>query len=155
MSLVGSYDPANIFGKIIRGEAPAAKIFEDDETLAFMDAFPQARGHCLVVHKSARARNLLDVETAALCAVMRTVQRVTRAVGEALSPDGILVTQFNGAAAGQSVYHLHVHVIPRWEGVALARHGGGMAEPTELAALATQIAGHMETIPGPARDAPA
>jgi histidine triad (HIT) family protein len=144
MSLDGSYDPANIFAKIIRGEAPAARIFEDEETLAFMDAFPQARGHCLVIHKHSRARNLLDIEAGPLRAVMLTVQRVTRAVRAALSPDGILVTQFNGAPAGQTVFHLHVHIIPRWEGVALGRHGGGMAEPGELAALASQIAAEVE-----------
>lgn len=144
MSLEGQYDPANIFAKIVRGEAPAARIFEDDETLAFMDAFPQARGHCLVVHKTAPARNLLDIESRPLCAVMLTVQRVARALRGALNPDGILVTQFNGAPAGQTVYHLHVHLIPRWEGVALGRHGAGTADPGELAALAKQIAARIE-----------
>ena len=140
MSLDGQYDEGNIFAKIVRGEIPAAKVFEDDDTLAFMDAFPQGNGHTLVVHKRSRARNLLDVEPAELNAVMATVQRVARAVRTALAPAGIVVTQFNGAPAGQTVFHLHVHILPRWEGVALGRHGAGMANGVELGALAAQIA---------------
>ena len=140
MSLDGQYDTDNIFARIVRGEIPAAKVFEDDDTLAFMDAFPQAKGHTLVVHKRSRARNLLDIDLADLNAAMASVQRVTRAVRAALAPDGIVVTQFNGAPAGQSVFHLHMHIIPRWNGVALGRHGGGMADGAELKALAAQIA---------------
>ena len=140
MSLDGQYDEGNIFARIVRGEIPAAKVFEDDDTLAFMDAFPQVRGHTLVVHKRSRARNLLDVDIADLSAVMATVQRVTRAVRTALTPDGIVVTQFNGAPAGQTIFHLHVHILPRWTGVALGRHGAGMADGVELGALAAQIA---------------
>jgi len=145
MSLDGPYDPANIFARIARGEAPAARVFEDTETLAFMDVFPQARGHTLVIHKTATARNLMDIEPAPLEALILTVQRVTRAVRAALQPDGIVVTQFNGAAAGQTVHHLHFHIIPRWEGVPLGRHAGGaMADPTELEALAREIAARIE-----------
>src|SRR5438270_1191466 len=130
MSLDGVYDEDNVFAKILRGEIPAARIFEDEATLAFMDAFPQSRGHCLVIHRTARARNLLDVELPALNAMMATVQRVARAVRAALNPDGIVITQFNGAASGQTVFHLHVHIIPRWQGAPLGRHGeGGMADP--------------------------
>ena len=140
MSLDGQYDPDNIFARIVRGEIPAARVFEDNDTLAFMDAFPQVRGHTLVVHKCSPARNLLDVDVADLNAVMATVQRVTRAVRTALNPDGIVITQFNGAPAGQTIFHLHVHILPRWEGVALGRHGGGMADPVELKALAEEIA---------------
>ncbi|WP_411286575.1 HIT family protein [Phenylobacterium sp.] len=140
MSLDGTYDDGNIFAKILRGDMPAARVFEDDHVFAFMDAFPQARGHVLVIPKHSRARNLLDEEPERLATLMQGVQRVTRAVRAALSPDGIVVTQFNGAPAGQTVYHLHVHVIPRWEGVALGRHGAGMADPEELKALAAQIA---------------
>ena len=140
MSLDGQYDEGNIFAGIVRGEIPAARVFEDDDTLAFMDAFPQVRGHTLVVHKRSRARNLLDVDIADLSAVMATVQRVTRAVRTALTPDGIVVTQFNGAPAGQTIFHLHVHILPRWTGVALGRHGAGMADGVELGALAAQIA---------------
>jgi histidine triad (HIT) family protein len=141
MSLDGTYDDGNIFAKILRGEAPAARVFEDDHVLAFMDVFPQARGHTLVIPKHSTARNLMDEEPQVLADVILGVQRVTRAVRAALNPDGIVVTQFNGATAGQTVYHLHFHIIPRWEGVALGRHGaGGMADPAELKALAAEIA---------------
>ncbi|MDB5470472.1 MAG: hypothetical protein JWR84_2032 [Caulobacter sp.] len=139
MSLDGTYDDANIFAKIVRGEIPSARVFEDDDVLAFMDAFPQAKGHCLVISKTSKARNLLDVEPEVLVKVMAAVQRLTRAARKALKPDGIVVTQFNGAPAGQTIFHLHFHVIPRWEGEALGRHGGGMADPAELQALAGRI----------------
>ena len=145
MSLNGVYDDQNIFAKIVRGEAPAVKIAEDAETLAFMDVFPQSRGHCLVVSKTSKARNLLDVEPEALNAVMATVQKVARAVVKVLTPDGVVVTQFNGASAGQTVFHLHVHIIPSWEGQPLGRHsGGGMADLDELKGLADQIAARIE-----------
>src|ERR1700689_5315288 len=111
MSLDGAYEDDNIFAKIVRGQIPAARICEDQATLAFMDAFPQSRGHSLVVHKASRARNLLDVERDALAAIMVATQRIARAVRLALKPDGIMVSQFNGSAAGQTVFHLHVHVI--------------------------------------------
>jgi histidine triad (HIT) family protein len=139
MSLDGAYDDSNIFARILRGEIPSARIFEDDKTLAFMDAFPQTRGHALVVHKTSRARNLLDVEPEALNEVMATVQKVTRAARAALRPDGITVIQFNGAVAGQTIFHLHFHVMPRWEGVPPGAHGRGQADPAELAELAAAI----------------
>jgi histidine triad (HIT) family protein len=141
MSLDGTYDNGNIFAKILRGEMPAARVFEDEHVFAFMDVFPQSRGHTLVIPKHSTARNLLDEEPQVLADLILGVQRVTRAVRSALNPDGIVVTQFTGAPAGQTVYHLHFHVIPRWEGVPLGRHaGGGMADPSDLAALAEQIA---------------
>lgn len=110
MSLHGTYDEGNIFARLIRGEIPSARIAEDADTLAFMDAFPQSPGHCLVVSKTSRARNLLEVEPEALTAVMTQVQRLTRAVSAALEPDGVIVTQYNGAPAGQTVFHLHVQI---------------------------------------------
>jgi histidine triad (HIT) family protein len=141
MSLDGTYDEANIFAKILRGEAPAARVFEDDHVLAFMDVFPQSRGHTLVIPKHNRARNLLDADPQVLAPLILGVQRVTRAVRAALNPDGIAVMQFNGAPSGQSVYHLHFHIIPRWEGRPLRGHAsGGMADAAELKALAEQIA---------------
>ncbi len=144
MSLDGTYDDGNIFAKILRGEAPAVRVFEDEQVLAFMDVFPQSRGHVLVIPKATKARNLLEVEAPVLADLMAGVQRVAIAVRAALNPDGIVVTQFNGSAAGQTVYHLHVHIIPRWEGVALSRHGaGGMADMAELRVLADQIAAKM------------
>jgi histidine triad (HIT) family protein len=144
MSLDGAYDPNNIFAKILRGEAPSVRIYEDDHVLAFMDVFPQSRGHCLVIPKHSRARNLLEVEPQVLGPLMLGVQRVAKAVRAALKPDGIVVTQFNGAPSGQTVFHLHVHIIPRWEGVPLRAHGqGGMADMDELKALAHAIAGQI------------
>ena len=140
MSLDGTYDAGNIFAKILRGEMPAARVFEDDHVLAFMDVFPQAKGHTLVIPKHSTARNFLEEEPQVIGPLMLGVQRVARAVRAALQPDGLVITQFNGAASGQTVYHLHFHIIPRWEGVALGRHGEGMADPAELKALAAQIA---------------
>ncbi len=141
MSLDGTYDDGNIFAKILRGDMPAARVFEDEHVLAFMDVFPQARGHTLVIPKHSTARNLLDEDPAVLAELIKDVQRVARAVRAALKPDGLVVTQFNGALAGQTVYHLHFHIIPRWEGVPVGRHAsGGMADPAELKVLAAQIA---------------
>ena len=141
MSLDGVYEDGNVFAKILRGEISAAKVFEDAETLALMDVFPQTRGHTLVISKTSKARNLLDIEPAALNAVMATVQRVARAVRAALNPDGIVISQFNGSAAGQTIFHLHVHILPRWAGVEMGRHGeGGMADAAELSELAARIA---------------
>ncbi len=141
MSLDDDYDPNNIFARIIRGEAPCAKVFEDGEVFSFMDAFPQARGHTLVVSKLSRARNLLDVDPLELKSVILGVQRIARAIRSALKPDGLIVTQFNGAAAGQTVFHLHFHIIPRWTNETLAAHGGtGSANQDELKTLAKLIA---------------
>ncbi len=140
MSLDGDYDDGNIFARILRGEIPSAKVYEDDDVLAFMDAFPQARGHTLVVHKHSRARNLLDIEPEALEALILGVQKVARGLREAMKPDGVLVTQFNGAPAGQTIFHLHFHILPRWAGEPLDAHGRGQAEPGELVRLAAQIA---------------
>jgi histidine triad (HIT) family protein len=141
MSLDGTYDPGNIFAKILRGEMPAARVFEDEHVFAFMDVFPQAKGHTLVIPKHSTARNFLEEEPQRVGPLMLGVQRVAKAVRAALKPDGLVITQFNGAPAGQTVYHLHFHIIPRWEGVPLGRHGGGgMADPEELKALAAQIA---------------
>ena len=140
MSLDGVYDPDNIFAKIVRGELPCAKVFEDADTLAFMDVFPQGPGHTLVIHKRSRARNLLEAEPGDLAVLIATVRRIAIAIRAALTPDAVTVLQFNGAVSGQTIYHLHFHVIPRWEGVALGRHAAGMADAGELAALASRIA---------------
>ena len=140
MSIDGAYDPDNIFAKILRGEMASAKVWEDEASFAFMDAFPQSTGHTLVISKTSRARNLLDAEPETLTALIASTQRVARAVRTALKPDGIVVTQFNGAAAGQTIYHLHFHIIPRWAGAAVGRHGAGvMADIGELRAQAEAI----------------
>lgn len=144
MSLDGAYDPDNVFAKIIRGDMPAVKVWEDDEVLALMDVFPQAPGHVLVIHKGSTARNLLEIETADLAALMAGVRRTARAVEAALKPDGLKVVQYNGAPAGQTVFHLHVHVIPIHEGRPLGRHGGGIADMDELKATAARIAAALE-----------
>jgi len=141
MSLDGTYDDGNIFAKILRGEMPAALVLEDEHVFAFMDVFPQSKGHTLVIPKHSTARNLLEEEPQVLSELILGVQRVARAVRAALNPDGLVITQFNGAPAGQTVYHLHFHIIPRWEGVPVGRHAGGqMADAGELKALAQQIA---------------
>lgn len=134
-----SYDSANIFARILRGEVPAHKVYEDDTALVMMDIFPQSRGHTLVIPKAA-SLNLLDADPAVLSALMPLVQRVANAVKAATNADGIRIAQFNEAAAGQSVFHLHFHIIPAYEGVALGAHGGGKADDGELAALAQDIA---------------
>lgn len=113
-----SYDPTNIFAKILRGELPAHKVYEDDNVLAFLDIMPRAPGHTLVIPKSS-ARNLLDVGPEALSHVMHAAQKIARAAIKAFDADGVTVQQFNESAGGQVVFHLHVHVIPRHNGVAM------------------------------------
>ncbi|MGC5777872.1 HIT family protein [Methylobacterium sp. NFXW15] len=133
-----AYDPNNVFGKILRGEMPAHKVYEDEHVLAFMDVMPQGEGHTLVIPK-APSRGLLDAEPETLATLMRGVQTVARAVKAAFAADGLTIFQFNEAAGGQTVFHLHVHVIPRKDGVPLKRHEGGMADPAVLAAHAERI----------------
>ena len=145
MSLDGTYDSANIFAKILRGEAAAVRIYEDADVLAFMDLFPQSNGHALVISKTSTARNILDVDAAVLMKLTSAVQRVARAVRTALQPDGITIVQFNGQAAGQTVFHLHFHVIPIWAGQPLKGHDHGqMADVDELRQLAGRIAAQLE-----------
>jgi len=140
MTLHADYDPNNIFAKIIAGDMPSVKVYEDDLSLAFMDVFPQAEGHVLVIPKTVQARNFLDIPTEKLGPYMECVQHVAQGVESALKPDGLVVTQFNGAPAGQTVFHLHFHIIPRWEGQALRGHAGGqMADLDDLEALAQKI----------------
>lgn len=140
MGLDGDYDRDNIFAKILRGEMPAAKVYEDEAALAFLDLFPQSKGHTLVLPKSP-VRNLFDAEPAVLESLILRVQKVARGVRHVLQPDGVTVMQFNGQVAGQSVFHLHFHIVPRWDGVPMRGHGqAGMADKDELAALATKIA---------------
>lgn len=140
MTLHAPYDPANIFAKMLRGEIPAIKIFEDDVALAFMDIFPQAPGHVLVIPKGVEARNMLDMPAAKLGAYMERVQRVAQAVDRALAPQGLIITQFNGAPAGQTVFHLHFHIIPKETGIDLRPHAAGTpADMAELQSIAGRI----------------
>lgn len=143
MSLHGTYDPQNIFAQIIRGDAPCYRLYEDDDVLAFLDLFPQSYGHALVIPKRSAARNLLDVDPEALAKVMAVVQRLSRVMAEELKPAGIQVAQFNGAPAGQTVFHLHVHIIPRYEGEGLGIHASQKADPAVLEELQARISRHL------------
>lgn len=133
-----AYDPSNIFARILRGEIPCHKVYEDDHTIAFMDIMPQADGHTLVVPK-AQGENIFDLPADALVAAIRTTQRIARAVQKAFDPPGIMIAQLNGVAAGQSVFHLHFHVVPRYQGKELLLPAGEMADPDVLAGHAARI----------------
>lgn len=132
------YDDNNIFARILRGELPCHRVMEDDRSFAFMDIMPMTRGHTLVLPK-ARATSLYDIGQADLAALVNSVQRVAVAAKQALAADGVLIQQFNEPAAGQTVFHLHFHVLPRWEGQPLRPHVGKPEEPAVLAELAEQI----------------
>lgn len=137
---MSDYDPQNIFGNILRGEVPCFKVFEDDTILVMMDLFPQSRGHCLVLPKTP-SRNLLDADPAVIGKVAAYLPRLGRAVVEALNADGLRVMQFNETTAGQTVFHLHVHLIPMYAGIEMGRHAGSpKADERELADLAGKIA---------------
>ncbi len=137
--LMSAYDPDNIFAKILRGELPCHKVYETDHVLAFMDIMPRGDGHCLVIPKGP-ARNLLDATPEQLARVVEATQTVARAAMRAFEADGVTVQQFNERAGGQVVFHLHVHVIPRHEGIPLKPHSGQMADPDLLAEQARRIA---------------
>jgi histidine triad (HIT) family protein len=138
-----AYADDNIFAKILRGEIPAFKVYEDDETLAFMDVMPQAPGHTLVIPKYA-AENLFDLDLDAGRALLRTTQKVAAAVQSTFNADGIMLNQFNGAAAGQTVFHFHMHIVPRYDGVPLRRHTGDMEDSEVLEAQAGRIRAALE-----------
>ena len=133
-----AYDDNNIFAKILRGEADAYRVYENDNALAFLDLMPQSDGHTLVLPK-APAENLFDLEPSMAGTLFQSTQIVARAVRAAFKPDGIIVTQFNGSAAGQSVFHIHMHIIPRYAGTDLRRHGRGMADTAILEDHAERI----------------
>jgi len=133
-----SYDDSNVFAKILRGELPAHRVYEDTNTLAMMDIMPRGEGHCLVIPKKP-ARNILDVDGDSLAAVVLSTQKLARAVVKAFEADGVTVQQFNEEAGGQVVFHLHMHIIPRFAGIALRPHSGVMEKPEVLAANAEKI----------------
>ncbi len=135
---MSAYDPSNVFAKILRGELPSQTVYEDAETLAIMDIMPRAEGHVLVLPK-APCRNIFDAPPEALKAVALTTQKLSHAVKAAFDADGLTIQQFNESAGGQVVFHLHVHVMPRFEGVALRPHTGAMEKPEILAAHAEKI----------------
>ncbi|MEV5023329.1 HIT family protein [Sphingobium sp. LMA1-1-1.1] len=142
MSLDGTYDEGNVFALILAGKIPSIRLYEDEHSYAFLDIQPQSKGHSLVISKWSKARNILEVEDEALAQVIATVKKVANATRKALDPDGIHVAQFNGAPAGQTVFHLHFHIVPRWEGQQrgfVAHAQGDFADPVELQKLAEEI----------------
>ena len=135
---MADYDPDNIFAKILRGEMPCHEVYQDDKTLAFMDIMPRVDGHTLVIPK-APSRNILDIAPADIAAVMATAQKIARAQMKAFAADGITIQQFSETAGGQLVFHTHVHILPRHDGVRLKPPGGPMADQAELAGHAEKI----------------
>ena len=126
-----AYDPNNIFARILRGEIPAWRVYEDERTLAFMDAMPQSDGHTLVLPKSP-AENIFDLDPAMAAAVIQTGQQAAHAVRQAFKADGVMLVQYNGPVAGQTVFHFHLHVVPRYAGIPLLGHARSMAEGAEI-----------------------
>ena len=133
-----SYDPDNIFARIVRGEIPCHKVYEDADTIAFMDIMPQSAGHTLVVPKTA-GEDVFTTPPESVAAAIRTAQKVAHAVKKAFAPPGIMIAQLNGPAAGQSVFHLHIHVIPRYAGKDLGIHAADPADHAVLAEHAARI----------------
>jgi histidine triad (HIT) family protein len=133
-----SYDPDNVFAKILRGEAPAFKVYENEHALAFMDIMPQAPGHTLVIPKDS-AENLHDVDPMILAGSIQAVQIVAGAVKRAFDAPGIMIAQLNGAAAGQTVFHMHFHILPRFTGLEFKLHAREMEEFSVLEAHARKI----------------
>jgi histidine triad (HIT) family protein len=133
-----TYDDSNVFARILRGELPSHKLYEDDSTIAIMDVMPTADGHTLVVPKAA-SRNILDADPATLTRIIPVVQKLARAVKAAFKADGVAVYQFNEPASGQSVFHLHFHIVPRFDGVPQKPHGSKMEDQAVLAANAEKI----------------
>jgi histidine triad (HIT) family protein len=137
-----TYDPNNVFAKILRGELPSVKVYEDAHTLAFMDIMPSAEGHTLVIPKEP-AETLLDLSAAAAGHLMQTTQRVALAVKTALAAPGLMLVQLNGATAGQSVPHLHFHIVPRFKGLDFSLHGRDQADLRDLENIAARIRQHL------------
>lgn len=140
-----AYDPNNVFAKILRGEMPAQKVYETDRVLAFMDIMPRADGHVLVIPKTA-ARNILDIHPDELAELAKATQFVAKGVKRAMAADGITIQQFNESAGGQVVFHIHVHVLPRWTGVSLRPHTGAMENGDILAKHAATIRAALEAM---------
>ena len=138
-----AYDQNNIFAKIVRGEAPAFKVFEDDHTIAFMDIMPQAEGHVLVIPKEG-GETIFDISDAAAAALIKTTKKVAAAVKSVVGASGVMLAQLNGAAAGQTVFHVHFHIIPRSGGADFKIHARDKADFDQLKALAAKIAAAIE-----------
>jgi histidine triad (HIT) family protein len=143
MPIMPAYDQNNIFAKILRGELPCHKVYEDDKALAFLDIMPRAAGHTLVLPK-APARNVLDVSADDLAHVVKVAQKIAKASMQVFGADGITIQQFNEGAGGQVVFHLHVHIIPRKEGVALKPPASVKEAPDVLAEQAKRLAAALQ-----------
>jgi len=137
------YDSNNIFARILRGEIPSVKVYEDDQTLAFMDVMPQADGHTLVIPKEA-AENIFDLSPEGARALITTTQKVAKAVKKGMEAPGIMISQLNGKPAGQSVPHVHFHILPRSKGVDFKFHAREMENPDKLKAHAERIKAALE-----------
>jgi histidine triad (HIT) family protein len=140
------YDKDNVFAKILRGEIPAAKVYEDAHVLSFMDAMPQSDGHALVIPK-AEARNLFDVSPQVLAELIKATQYVAKGIHHAFQPDGMRIIQFNEAAAGQTVFHIHFHIVPCYEGKEERGHSRDWADKAVLAQHAEKIRAALATLP--------
>ena len=132
------YDTNNVFARILRGEIPSFKVYEDARTFAFMDVMPQSEGHTLVIPKT-NARNFFDIEPQALADLLKSTQHVAQAVQKAFKPDGMRIIQFNEPAAGQTVFHIHFHIVPCYEGRELKSHSRDMADKAVLAEHAERV----------------
>ncbi len=141
-----TYERDNIFAKILRGQIPAIKVLEDEHTLAFMDVMPQSPGHTLVIPR-AEAETIFDLDPEMLSVLILSTQRVARAIRQALSPPGIMIAQLNGSGAGQSVFHIHFHVIPRYHGIDLRLHARQMEDRHVLEEHAEKIRAALQSIP--------
>ena len=139
-----AYDETNIFAKVLRGEIPCHKIYEDEDTLAFLDIMPRSDGHALVITKE-KARDLFDISPEGLAKLMAVVQKLAPKIKDTMGAEGVLIQQFNGAAAGQTVFHLHVHIIPRKEGESLRPEGARMEDQAKLAAVSEKIRAKLGT----------
>jgi histidine triad (HIT) family protein len=140
------YDKDNVFAKILRGEIPAFKVYEDAQVLSFMDAMPQSDGHTLVIPKT-EARNLFDIAPSALADLIKATQYVSQGVQRAFQPDGMRLIQFNESAAGQTVFHIHFHIVPCYAGKEIRMHGRDWADKTMLAQHADKIRAALATLP--------
>jgi histidine triad (HIT) family protein len=140
-----AYDENNVFAKVLRGEIPCHKIYEDEDTLAFLDIMPRSEGHALVITKE-KAHDLFDISPQALAKLMAVVQKLASKIKDAMGAEGVLIQQFNGAAAGQTVFHLHVHIVPRKEGEALKPHAGKMEDQAKLTATAEKVRKQIQAV---------
>jgi Diadenosine tetraphosphate (Ap4A) hydrolase and other HIT family hydrolases len=146
MSLYGEYDPGNVFARILRGELPCHRIYEDDDVLAFLDAYPQAPGHTLIIPKDGQARNLLELDDRAIKPLFSCAKRLMKVIVAELEPVGVQLLQFNGGDGGQSVFHVHIHLVPRWKGQPLGLHAQTPGDAAELSKLAERLRNRVDAM---------